>query len=248
VYPLARLLYCQDCGKPLTADTERFRHPKPLCAGFTAAKPDAVRYGGESYRAELYDSIVPAILQHVAEGAAFLPDVMAHLERGETGPDADTLARVERERVAARRRLETDGDPFAFTETMARLSRDEADARAVRRDLPTAEQAQAYLADLPRLWNSASAEARKLLANALFERVDVLGVEHVWLTPTKEAREHGWLEAWANRELSVPLVSRLGCGRGERRQTSTTDPNVPFRLPLEIALTGVERAMGSAVA
>jgi len=30
-------------------------------------------------------------------------------------------------------------------------------------------------------------------------------------------------------------------GRGERRQTSTTDLDVPVRLPLEIALTGVER-------
>ena len=30
-------------------------------------------------------------------------------------------------------------------------------------------------------------------------------------------------------------------GRGERRQTSATDLNVPVRLPLEIALTGVAR-------
>ena len=106
---------------------------------------------------------------------------------------------------------------------MARLDRDEADARAISRDLPTVGQAQAFLSDLPRLWNSASADAWKLLANALFERVDVLGVERVWLTPTQEALEYGWMEAWANRELSVPLVSRLGYGRGERGCPATND-------------------------
>ena len=37
-------------------------------------------------------------------------------------------------------------------------------------------------------------------------------------------------------------------GRGERRQTSTTDLNVPVRLPLEIALTGVERWTDGAIA
>ena len=36
--------------------------------------------------------------------------------------------------------------------------------------------------------------------------------------------------------------------RGERSQTSTTDPNVPARLPLEIALTGVEQWIGGAIA
>jgi hypothetical protein len=37
-------------------------------------------------------------------------------------------------------------------------------------------------------------------------------------------------------------------GRGERRQTSTTDLNVPVRLPLEIALTGVERCLRGSTA
>ena len=59
---------------------------------------------------------------------------------------------------------------------------------------------------------------------------DVHGVEQVWLTPTEEAREHEWLEAWANRELSVPLVSRLGCGRGERDSPATTDLPITMRL------------------
>lgn len=36
-------------------------------------------------------------------------------------------------------------------------------------------------------------------------------------------------------------------GRGERSQTSTTDLNVPARLPLEIALTGVAQWIGGAI-
>jgi hypothetical protein len=46
-----------------------------------------------------------------------------------------------------------------------------------------------------------------------------------------------------------PRTNRVlqGSGRGERRQTSTTDLVVPVRLPLEIALTGVERWIGGAI-
>jgi hypothetical protein len=50
---------------------------------------------------------------------------------------------------------------------MARIARDETEARATSRDLTTAEQAQTYRPDLPRLWNSAGADARKLVAVAL---------------------------------------------------------------------------------
>jgi hypothetical protein len=37
-------------------------------------------------------------------------------------------------------------------------------------------------------------------------------------------------------------------GRGERRQTSTTDLFVPIRLPLEIEVTGTERWLTSSTA
>jgi len=36
-------------------------------------------------------------------------------------------------------------------------------------------------------------------------------------------------------------------GRGERSQTSTSDLNVPVRLPLEIALMGVEQWTDGAI-
>jgi hypothetical protein len=52
---------------------------------------------------------------------------------------------------------------------------------------------------------------------ALFECIDVMGVEEVRITPTQEARVHGWFEAWAGKTLRVPLdAASLRYGRGER--------------------------------
>lgn len=217
-YPLARLIHCAGCGLPLTADTGRFRHPYPACSDFTEARPSAWAHKpGESYQSDLYDSIIPAVLAHVANGAELLPDVMAELDRTAPGADPATITRIGIERESATRRLQADRDVEAWKATMERLDREEADANAVTRELPTAEEARAYLTDLPRLWDASGPEERKLLANALFERVDVLGVEEVTVTLTAEAREHGWLAAWAGTELEVPLASKVvGYGRGER--------------------------------
>ena len=55
----------------------------------------------------------------------------------------------------------------------------------------------------------------------------------------------GWDAAFGG---GVVRVKEGQSGRGERRQTSTTDLNVPVRLPLEIALTGVERWTDGAIA
>ncbi len=218
VYPLARLIHCASCGAPLTADTGRFRHPYPACSDFTEAKP--ATWGskpGESYDSALYDSIIPAVLAHVANAAEMLPDVMAEMDRTAPGPDPATITRIGIERDAATRRLQADRDVDAWKATMERLDREEAEANSATRTLPTAEEAKAYLTDLPRLWDASGPEERKLLTNALFERIDVLGVEEVTVTLTPEARERGWLAAWADTELEVPLTSKVvGYGRGER--------------------------------
>lgn len=217
-YPLARLIHCAACGQALTADTGRFRHPYPACHGFKAAKPDAwATKPGESYPAYLYDQIVPAVLAHVSAAADLLPEVMSELSQAGTGPDPATMGRIQRDMDTARRQLEVDLDPVAFTDTITRLRQEEAAAKSVDRTVPTADEARAYLQDLPRLWDASGPHERKLLANAVFERVDVLGVERVILTVTDEARRHGWLAAWAGRELTVPLsVESVGYGRGER--------------------------------
>ena len=54
-------------------------------------------------------------------------------------------------------------------------------------------------------------------------------------------------EARKKRHQRSPEGSLRCIGRGERRQTSTTDLHVPARLPLEIALTGVEQWIGGAI-
>lgn len=72
----------------------------------------------------------------------------------------------------------------------------------------------------------------------MFERIDVLGVTDYTFTLTAHAKARGWDAAFG---AGVVAVKEGRSGRGERRQTSTTDLNVPVRLPLEIALTGVAR-------
>lgn len=217
-YPLARLIHCAACGQALTADTGRFRHPYPACAAFKDARPVSwSTKPGESYASDLYDQIIPAVLAHVSTATDLLPDVMRELSEGGTGPDPATLSRIHRDMDCVRRQLEVDLDPVAFTASMTRLREEELAAKAVNRSAPTSEEARSYLTDLPRLWEASGPDERKLLANALFERVDVLGVERVTLTVTDEAKRHGWLAAWADRELHVPLLATsVGYGRGER--------------------------------
>ena len=79
----------------------------------------------------------------------------------------------------------------------------------------------------------------------MFERIDVLGVTDYTFTLNAQAKARGWDAAFG---AGVVRVKGGQSGRGERRQTSTTDLNVPARLPLEIALTGVEQWIGGAIA
>jgi hypothetical protein len=91
-----------------------------------------------------------------------------------------------------------------------------------------------YVRELPETWRKAEGgSGRQLLASALFDRIDVLGMQAATVHLSAHAVRHG-LAAALPREVGI-LVN----GRGERRQTSTTDLKVPVRLPLEIALTGL---------
>jgi hypothetical protein len=55
--------------------------------------------------------------------------------------------------------------------------------------------------------------------------------------------EPGWVAAMVG-ECTMEVRKT---GRGERRHTARTDLNVPVRLPLEIALTGMERGIVGAI-
>jgi len=97
----------------------------------------------------------------------------------------------------------------------------------------------AYLRSLPSLWADSGPDGRRALASAIFARTDVLGFQRLEYQLTPDAVELGL-------DAAMPAVFEVGSkigefGRGERRQTSTTDLSVPASLPLEIAITGIER-------
>jgi DNA invertase Pin-like site-specific DNA recombinase len=218
VYPLSQLIYCAACGRMLTAHTGRFRHIDP-CEDFMDATPADLKWAkhNKSYSYDLFEGVVPAILSYVSANANLAEDVIRQLNRTVAGPDPASLARIEHEQAAARDKWGRDRDTDALLATTARLDREREQASEARRELPSAEDARRFLGDLPYLWAAADPEKRQLLARTMFERIDVLGVEQVRITPTQEAREYGWFEAWAGKTLRVPLdAASLRYGRGER--------------------------------
>ncbi|HEX7490099.1 MAG TPA: hypothetical protein VF337_00155 [Candidatus Limnocylindrales bacterium] len=65
---------------------------------------------------------------------------------------------------------------------------------------------------------------------ALFELIEVLGVEEVRIFPTQEAREHGWFEAWAEktrRGADRRCIFALWSGEGSRADTPSPSLLMP---------------------
>ncbi len=91
---------------------------------------------------------------------------------------------------------------------MRRLDHEETVARATHADGPTAAEAVDYLSDLARLWGEAEGSGRRQLAEALFERIDVLGAGKVHVHPSASARAQGWAEAWNGARLVVMVGAR----------------------------------------
>jgi hypothetical protein len=58
--------------------------------------------------------------------------------------------------------------------------------------IPTAAQARAYLESLPDLWAGTSDAGRRAIAEAVFERIDVLGVTDFTFALTARAKAYGW--------------------------------------------------------
>jgi hypothetical protein len=128
--------------------------------------------------------------------------------------DRLALARVEREREAAIARYRRNRDAQALETTMARLDAEEAGARRPRTSEPiTAAEARTYLEQLADSWHELQDEpgkGRRMLAEAVFERIDVLGFREGTVHLTDTALAHG---------LSATIPSSLvlsGYGRGER--------------------------------
>jgi hypothetical protein len=65
----------------------------------------------------------------------------------------------------------------------------------------------AYLSDLEQLWLAAPT-ARRAMAEAIFERIDVIGIRSIRVVPTPAAVEYGLAEAFR--------TGSAGKSRGER--------------------------------
>lgn len=224
------MLHCRACGKRLTGDTGRYRH-NDVCPEFAAAVVAPKRRArgqhreaiGASYPADAYENAIRAVLGRVSLGAGLIAEALTGWEPG-PGPDRLELARIERERRAAGDRLARDRDAAAFTATMARL--DAAEAAAKERQAEPIDRAAAveYLAQLPELWDDAPV-GRRALAEALFERVEVIGLASVQIHPTSWALDRGLAEAFR--------TGSGGYGRGERGRAE------PNRLIVRL-LPGIE--------
>ena len=239
------MLHCAACGKRLTGDTGYYRHREP-CSAFVAARPEHRGRGralGHAYRREMYEQIVEALLAQASVGSAAIAAVVGEVNR-DPAPDRLVLDRIARERERAMAHYLRNRDASRLEQSMARLDQEQAAATTRERsdDIP-ADVAVRYVQDLPETWRKAEGgSGRQLLASALFDRIDVLGIKEATVYLSPHAVRHG-LGAALPAEVGI-LVS----GRGERRQATLRHLIVPTSLPLQIELTGTERWLRSSIA
>jgi hypothetical protein len=221
-YALGGLLACAACGRRLTGHVGRYRHTD-ACAEFKASAPRRHRCNakanldhrvkGESYKVEVYEDAIGLALGRVAVSARLRAGAVAEATRPESdGSDALLQARIKRERERAALQFAKDRDLGRLEATMARVDA-EAEAAVVRPSrVPTAAEARAYLESLPELWAKTSDAGRHAIAEAVFERIDVLGANDFTFTLTVRAKAHGWDAAFGSGDQSISIGRS---GRGE---------------------------------
>jgi DNA invertase Pin-like site-specific DNA recombinase len=208
------MLHCAACGKRLTGDTGYYRHREP-CPPFVAARPEHRGRGrtlGHAYRRELYEQIVEDLLARASVGATAIAAVVGQVNQAESAPDRLVLDRIARERERSMAHYLRDRDASRLEQSMARLDQEQAAATTRERsdDIP-ADVAVRYVRELPETWRKAEGgSGRQLLASALFDRIDVLGIKEATVYLSPHAVRHG-LGAALPAEVGI-LVS----GRGER--------------------------------
>ena len=224
-YGLGGLLACAACGRRLIGHVGRYRH-QDACAAFRAAAPRRLqadgrtvdpRVRGESYKLEVYEDAIGLALGHVALAVRLKAAVVAEAVRPDAeGSDVLLQARLKRERERAALQFAKDRDFAALEATLARLDAEAESARERPSRRPTAAEARAYLESLPELWANTSDAGRKAIAEAVFERIDVLGARDFTFTLTAAAKARGWDAAFGSGVL------RLG-EQGGRGKSPTLD-------------------------
>ncbi len=232
-------LRCLGCRRFLYGDVGRYRHPSPTCEAFRAAAPlvrrqrtpahDA-RVKGHSYPQAWYEGAVGALLGEIGSlGEATLAEVVRLHAACRPEVDELALARIDREREAATRKLAQTRDVVAWQAAMGRLDAAEALARQAPAGARlTPPEIVAYLRSLPALWADSGPDARQALTTAIFARTDVLGFERMEYELTPDAIALGL-------DAALPAVfdlrDQIGeFGRGERRCPATTDLPITMRL------------------
>jgi hypothetical protein len=221
-YGLAGLLACASCGRRLTGHVGRYRH-LDACEPFKAAAPRRHRRNaktnldhrvrGESYKVDVYEDAIGRAFEHVAVSTRLRTDTVAFVRREADGADDLVKARTARERDRVALRFAKDRDLGRLEATMARLDAEAAAAVVRPSRIPTAAEARQYLESLPDLWAKTSDTGRHAIAEAVFERIDVLGVADFTFTLTAHAKAHGWDAAFGAGDQSISIGRS---GRGER--------------------------------
>lgn len=203
-YGLAGLLVCASCGRRLIGHVGRYRHTD-ACEPFKAAAPRRVqrdgatidpRVRGESYKSDLYEAAIGRAFEHVAVSSRLKVDTVAIARRPDPdGGDDPATARIARGRDRAALRFARDRDLGQLEATMARLDAEAAAAVVRPSRIPTAADARAYL-ESPDLWAKTSDAGRHAIAEAVFERIEVLGVTDYTFTLTAHAKARGWHAAF----------------------------------------------------
>jgi len=218
-------LHCAACGTRLTGDTGYYRHREP-CQAFVAAaptsKPRRGRTNGHAYAMGRYEGIVDDLLGHVTLDAAQLAAVVSFNAGVAPGPSQAELDRIARERQRALDRYLRDRNTARLGEAMAALDRDQAALQAPKPAEPVpADVAVRYLRELPKTWAKAKGgQGRAMLATALFDRIDVLGLREATVHLSAHAVRHG-LAAVLPAEFDSPVS-----GRGERIRADTPSPSL----------------------
>ena len=226
-YGLAGLLACAACGRHLIGHVGGYRHTDAYEA-FRAAAPRRIqrdgttvdpRVRGESYKVDVYERVIGRAFEHVAVSARLKVETIAIARRPDPdGGDDLAQARIRRERDQAALRFAKDRDLGRLEATMARLEAEAAAAVVRPSRIPTAAEARAYLESLPELWAKTSDAGRHAIAEAVFERIDVLGVTDYTFTLTAQAKARGWDAAFGAG------VVRVKEGRSGRGKTPSPGP------------------------
>jgi hypothetical protein len=210
-------------------DSGYYRH-RNVCQEFVDARPPMARHGrgqsaGHAYPMDLYEQVVEGILAEAALAAPTLASVVGALVPSSARRDDAALARIAREREVALARYVRDRDSAVLDATMRALDADEARALQPREEegVP-ADEAVRYLRELPETWAKArGGTGRAMVADALFERIDVLGLREATAHLTTDAVRHG-LAAALPKEFGI-----LVRGRGERNCVVMSDAGAVVR-------------------